>query len=239
MSDFQIDNPYNPDSNDDSFANLPLDEIIRRAIRSELSRARVMMPCKIIKINGPQNVDVQPLFKTRYIDGKLADLPAIQQVPVSMPMGFDYFTKYPLKVGDIGYALFCDRSIDNWVASSGEVVDPNDNRAHSISDAIFVPALVPSSLQSNDKSDDYAFGNGKAVFRIQKAGKFTLSNGSNELLDLLVNITTQLKILSDTLAKDNVNTIFGLSVLNSKATYANIETEVEQLLAKLTTLKGS
>jgi hypothetical protein len=239
MSNFQKDNPYNPNSNDDTLANLPLDEIIRRAIRAEISRTRVMMPCKIIKINGPQNVDIQPLFKTRFIDGQLKDLPAIQQVPVSMIMGSDYFMKVPLKVGDLGYSLFCDRSIDSWVASNGEIVDPNDNRCHNISDAIFIPALVPFPMQSKDKTEDIAIGNGKSVLRIQKPGTFMFTNGTNELMDILVKVTNQLKILSDTLAKDDVNTIFGLSPLNSRFIYADIETEVETLLGKLTTLKGS
>jgi hypothetical protein len=143
-----------------------------------------MIPAKVIKINSVQNVDIQPLYKTRYIDGQVVNLPAIQQVPVSMIMGADYSIKVPVAVGDLGYALFCDRDLDAYLASNGEILEPQTSRCHNFSDAIFVPGLVPFSQEIKDETTDLVIRNGKGVFRVKKAGRFIATNGTNELLDL-------------------------------------------------------
>jgi hypothetical protein len=234
-----IENPYNPNFIDITQDNIPLDEIILRAIQTQLMKARVMLPAQVIAINSVQNVNVQPLLKTRYIDGQIKNLPPIQQVPVSMLMGSDYSIKLPIAVNDIGYVIFCDRSLDNYLAGTGQIVDPQASRAHDYADAVFVPGLVPFAKQLTDKTTDLVVTNGKAIFKFQKAGTFIATNSTNELMDLLVQITNQLEFLAQTLSNDTVNTIYGLSPLNSLATYANIKTTVDGLKARLTTLKGS
>jgi hypothetical protein len=237
--DAPIDNPYNQNSNDNTQETLPLDEVLRRAIQAELMKARVMIPVKVIKINACQNVDIQPLLKTRYIDGEVKDMPPIQQVPISMSAGLDYSIKLPVDVGDFGYAMFSDRSLDNYLAGNGEIVDPSSARNHNISDAVFVPGLVPFAKQLTDLSTDLIITNGKAVFKIQKAGKYVITNGTNELMDILSQISEQLKTLSGTISTDTVNTIFGPTPLNAALTYATIKTTVETLKTKLDTLKGA
>lgn len=232
------DNPYNPDFADSVQEELPLDEVILRAIQSEIMKARVMMPAKIIKINSPQNVDIQPLFKTRYIDGEIKDLAPIQHVPVSMIMGAGYSIQVPLAVGDIGYAIFADRSMDAFLASNGEIVDPASARSHSMADAIFCPGLYPFASQLTDTSDDIIVTNGKGVFKVKKAGKFTASNGTDELMDLLVKVSDQLKILAKTLSTDTTNTIFGPMKLNAFSDYQTISEAVDDIKSKLTNLKG-
>lgn len=233
-----IDNPYNPDNEDHVQENLPLDEVFRLAIQSEIMKIRVNLPCKIIKVNSAQNVDIQPLFKTRYIDGEVVDYPPIQQVPVSFPMGKDWSIKVPIAVGDYGYASFCDRDLDSFLAGSGEISEPATSRSHNISDAIFTPGLVPFSQQVKDTTTDLVVTNGKGVFRVQKSGKFIATNGTNELMDLLVKISEQLKLLSETLSTDTTNTIFGPMKLNAFATYNSISSEVNSIKNKLTTIKG-
>ena len=232
-----IDNPYNPDSNDTFIEHLPLDEVIIRAIKAELKKSRVMIPAKVIKKNSSQNVDVQPLFKTRYIDGEVKDLPPIQHVPVSMIMGVDYSIKVPVAVGDIGYLIFCDRDLDSFLAGSGEILEPNSSRAHDYADAVFSPGLVPFGMELKDETDDLVITNGKGVFKVKKAGKFVATNGANELLDLLVQVSEQLKELAHTLSIDTTNTIYGPTKLNSFSTYDTISTAVDTIKGKLTTLK--
>jgi hypothetical protein len=222
-----IDNPYNPDSNDEIIEQLPLDEIIRRAIQAELLKARVMLPAKIIKKNSSQNVDIQPLYKTRYIDGAVVDLPPIQHVPVSMIMGSDYSIKIPISIGDLGYVIFSDRDLDSYLASNGEILEPNSSRIHNYADAIFIPGLVPFSMEVQDATTDLVITNGKAKFKIQKAGKFAATNGTDEL-----------KTLAKTLSTDTTNTMLGSMKLNAFSDYNTISSAVDTIKGKIEGLKG-
>lgn len=233
------DNPFNSESNDSVFEDLPLSEVILQAIQGEIRKARVMLPAQVIAVNSPQNVNVQPLYKIRYIDGQVIDMPPIQQVPVSMIAGSDYSIKLPIAVEDIGYLIFCDRDLDSFLAGTGQIAEPASSRIHNLSDALFVPGMLPASMQLKDATTDLVITNGKGVFKVQKAGKFIGTNGTNEMMDLLVKITNQLEILADTLSKDTVNSIYGTSPLNSFTDYANIKSQVDALKAQLTTLKGS
>lgn len=50
----------------------------------------------------------------------------------------------PVAKGDTGLLIFCDSSLDVWLARGG-LVDPLDDRHHSLSDAVFIPGLRPFS----------------------------------------------------------------------------------------------
>lgn len=235
----QFDLPYDPNSQAKQSGNLPLDEVIRRAILQATLKMRVCMPCSIVKVSGNQKVDIQPLLQARYTDGTVVNLSVIQNVPVSMPMGKDYSIKLPIAVGDTGYCIFSDRSLDAWLAGSGNIVDPEDSRQHDLSDPIFVPGLVPFANQTTDSTTDMVLTNGKAQAKIQKPGTFVFTNAQNELVDLLSKITEKLHLLSDKLSTDTVNTMLGPEQLNAFAFYAQLATDVETLKGKLDTLKGS
>lgn len=282
-------NPYDQQTIDYDSATPPFDEIIRQGILGHQLLLRVMLPAMIVKVVSEQTADVQPMFQTRMADGTLKNLSIIHNVPVSMIMGDDYYIKVPIAVGDTGYILCADRSMDAWLASQGDqIVDPADTKQHDLEDAMFVPGLVPTANQTEDGTTDLVTSNGEAVHRIRKDGsfqftgpvvnvtfdkdgnytfvagdvsatfasdgtytftngtmvaqftadgKFKFSNGTNELLDLLVQITTEVQSLSSTLSTDTVNTIFGPTKLNAFATYENIANVLEDLLNKLTTLK--
>lgn len=218
---------------------LPMDEIIRQAIKSSMLLMHVMLPASVIKVNGNQSVDIQPLLKSRYIDGRVINRPPIKNVMVGMPMGADYSIKLPVAVGDTGYALFCDRSLANWSASDGGIIDPEGSRQHDLNDPIFVPGMVPFKNQTKDNTTDMVLTNGKMIIRVQKAGTILLTNGQNELMAVLDEFMQQVHTLSDTLSNDTVNTIFGPTKLNAFATYAAIATAIEALIVRFETLKGS
>lgn len=231
-------NPYDPNTQDQTPETPPLDEVLRRAISVAIMKLRVHLPGQIVKIRGPQQVDVQPLLQTRYTNGQVVNLPVIQNVMVQMPFGKNYSIKLPIAVGDTGSLLFCDRSLDVWSQGTGAIVDPQDSRNHALQDAVFIPGLVPFPNQLTDDSTDLIITAGKAVQKFQQGGTFVLSNGENELIDLLDQITQQLKTLATTLSTDTVNTIFGPMQLNAFSTYQQIEQAVDELDQKLQTLKG-
>lgn len=221
-------NAYDPNSQDQQPETKPIDEIIRLAISNALMKTRVMIPGKITEVLGNQKVSVQPLLQTRYTNGDLVNLPVVQNVLVSMPMGTGWYDKAPIAVGDNGTLIFCDRSLDVWSAGSGQIVDPQDSRMHDLSDAIFVPGLVPFSMQTQEAPSDWVRVNGKAKLKLDQDGTFYIGNGTNELIDLMSQ-------LMDTL----INETFTLTLLGPQPFIASTNTLLQQIKDKLDTLKES
>ena len=233
-------NPYDQSTIDEAPETPPFDEILRSFVADQLTGLRVAYPAKITKVKGDQKVDVQPLLKSRMIDGTTKDVPQVLNCLVSMPQGAGYSIKLPIAVGDVGWCLVSDRSLDAYAYSDGSTtIDPQDSRAHDMADSVFIPGGVPFPLQTQDSTTDLVVTNGKAVAKFQAGGTFAFTNGSNELMKILDQVLTQLVTLNDALSKDTVNTIFGPMQLNNFSTYANIKSELSTLQTKLETLKGS
>jgi hypothetical protein len=73
---------------------------------------------------------------------ELESLPVIPNVPLmQFGMGGMRLT-FPATPGDTVLLVFCQRSLDKWKSSGGEV-DPGDARQFSISDAVAIPGLFP------------------------------------------------------------------------------------------------
>lgn len=232
-------NAYDPSTQDVTPETPTWDVVMRQAITTAIMKLRVHLPGQITAITGPQQVSVQPLLQTRYTNGQVVNLPVIQNVMVQMPYGKLYSIKFPLSVGDTGSLLFSDRSLDVWSHGSGGVVDPQDSRNHNLQDAVFIPGLVPFPNQLTDKTTDLIITAGKAQAKLQQGGTFVFTNGQNELISLLDQITQQLQQLATTLSTDTVNTMLGPMKLNAFATYQTIGQTVQKLDQLLETLKGS
>lgn len=124
-------------------------EVIQEAIRAELLDLHVALPARVEKYDkNTQKANVKPLLRKRYkSDGMEIEMPIIPGVPVQHPSanGGKAFIHLPIKKGDLGTAIFCDRSIDRWLAGDGRIVTPDDPRHHDLSDAIFIPGVLPFS----------------------------------------------------------------------------------------------
>lgn len=141
-------------------------DIARNAIINSIN---VAIPGRIEKYDeAEQKADVKPLIKLAQLgsDGeRIVDtLPVIPEVPVVFPRNGDYFMSLPLAKGDFVLLVVCSQSIDRWVASSGDDVDPADPRRHDWSDAVCLPGLFPfqSSLSSAHK-DNMVLGHDSGV----------------------------------------------------------------------------
>ena len=66
--------------------------------------------------------------------------PIIVEVPVVFQGSGGRRVKFPVVAGDLVVVLFCQHSIDKWLATGG-IVDPGDDRHHHMSDAIALPGL--------------------------------------------------------------------------------------------------
>ena len=91
-----------------------------------------------------QSADIEPLVHDTWEgeDGtsQTGPLPVIPSVPVCFPGSGGWRVTFPVAKGDTGLLVFCARSIDRWLSEGGSV-DPQDDRTHDLSDAVFVPGL--------------------------------------------------------------------------------------------------
>lgn len=256
----QYDDPYEDDTNIDPLIEGPildpetptLGKVIADAIDARLLEVHTGMPCVVVKVRNNSYVDIQPLLMRKYIDAIApVPLPVIQNVPVSHPRGNLYWIKLPIAVGDFGYAMFAERSLDTWMVF-GSLADPVDNRTHDLNDAVFVPGLYPTSNPVEGDALDMVLHNGLSQIVVKPTGKFKIQNVGVEFIDLTIQLATQAKALaaqtsdlSNTLSTDTVNTIFGPMQLNSFAQYAIIKAQVDiikaqiqVIISSMNTLKG-
>lgn len=202
---------------------------------------RVALPCRIVAVNGNQLVDLQPLIMSRYTTSDSATLlPVLVNTLVAMPMGGDYRVRYPVAVGDIGYCIFCDRSLDVWASGKGGPVDPQDSRSHDLTDGVFYPGMVPVSGQTTDTTNDLVIQNGTAEIRLQKNGRFVVANAQNELLSLLdQSVATFSQLLQNLQAAVILTPIGpGSFAAVTLSQFAAMQQTVNVLRTNLDTLKG-
>lgn len=114
-----------------------------------------MLPAKVEEyFPDEQKVDVKPLIKRRIVgeEGEelLEELPIIPDVPVRFPRNANFFMTFPLAPGDLVMLVFAERSLDNWLAGTGEDTDPDEFRMHDITDAVACPGLYPFSEAIGD-----------------------------------------------------------------------------------------
>ena len=111
--------------------------------------AEAINVAQIVKVTAydgaKQTVDVQPISK-RLEQGTYQSQPPILGVPIVCDRGGGFAKKVAYKAGDIGLVVFCDHDIDNAV-SSGTEGEPNTERNHSATDAIFIGGILPVAAE--------------------------------------------------------------------------------------------
>jgi hypothetical protein len=200
-------------------------EIIKMAMGNVALDIHVSIPGKIIKYDkDTQKASVAPLLQKKFNNtaGTVVDMPILNGVPVHHLScnRRNTFIHIPIKVGDLGMIMFCDRAIDNYLSSSpqeGEDVKTifhNNRRYHDLSDAWFIPGILPFSIALQDTSnDDIVIKNENTKINIKPDGTITIDNGTNELIETLSTLIDNLinariltlmgpqPFIADTLAK--------------------------------------
>jgi len=163
------------------------EELLRHAITYFLSDVHTMLPAKVEEyFPEEQKVDVKPLIKRRVVgedaEEILEELPIIPDVPVRFPRTANFFITFPLQPGDLVMLVFAERSLDNWLAGTGEDTDPDEFRMHDLSDAVAMPGLYPfsSAIQDID-TERLSLGHDAAGMQLHIAQdhvEVTFDNGS-------------------------------------------------------------
>lgn len=101
----------------------------------------------IVKVTGfdpaKMTVDVQPLSK-HLENGTYQSQPPVLGVPVAATKSGGFVFRPWIQAGDIGLVVYIDHDIDKAVAD-GKESEPNTERNHSTSDAVFIGGIVPGN----------------------------------------------------------------------------------------------
>lgn len=152
-------------------ATLP--DAMRVAISRAIAGIHTCLPGKIEKYDHEkQMASVKPLIKKFYLDNKTESLPVIVNVPVIFPRTANFSFTHPIEEGDLVLLLFCERSLEKYLAEGGEQ-EPGDRRKHDLTDAIAIPGLYPFSEPSEaDNNEDVLIKFHEAELRIKPDGNF-------------------------------------------------------------------
>ena len=99
-------------------------------------------------------VDVQPLSK-HLEAGVYQSQPPVLGVPVTYTKSGGFVFRPWIAAGDIGTVLYVDHDIDRVVAE-GREIEPNTERNHSTSDAVYVGSIVLGNAPLQGLPDDAA-----------------------------------------------------------------------------------
>lgn len=217
-----------------------LEQLLQTAIDARLFDLHTAIPCVVDSFDKAKNtVTVVPALKRKYSDGTVVTLPIIANVPIMYPRGASWRITGPLIKGDSGVLIFSERSLDVWKKSGG-TVDPSDTRKFHLTDALFYPGgYAPANPVSTVDSANLRVENGSTRFELLASGKMRLEKvGGDELLDLLIQLCTEVITMSDKLNKDTVNTAIGPQKLNGFSIYGSVKSAVTTIKAKVTAIKG-
>lgn len=118
-------------------------DILKLAFNSFMENIHTTIPGTIESYDASKKkVSVRPSIKKK-LNNETLSYPVISEVPVMFPATKDSIVAFPLSKGDGGLILFSEVSLERYLSSFGEEVDPGENRKFSLSDAIFLPGLFP------------------------------------------------------------------------------------------------
>ncbi|MEW5803906.1 MAG: Gp138 family membrane-puncturing spike protein [bacterium] len=174
-----------------------LAHVIREAIRSQILDLHTAMPARVEKYDpASQKADVKPLLRKKYKASDIdTEFPVIPAVPVQWPSagGGKAYLHLPLKAGDLGIIIVCERTMEGWLCGDGQITSPKDPRHHNLSDAVFVPGIRPfKKALAGVSSNNMVLQNDKLRIELDPSGKVSIEGTSSELITVLVQVLTHL-----------------------------------------------
>ena len=207
-------------------------DVLKAAVEQRICDLYTAMPGQIVSYNASTGLCVvKPLLQRKYVgEDSPIDLPNITNVPVCFPSMGKSRLRFPIKAGDEGQILWQQRSIDGWLQRGG-TVDPEDPRKFNISDATFWPGLRSQANKStlNGDGTSTVWDNDKGFIEITPDGKFKMTNGSEEIMDLVSKTLQECIEIADKLSTTTTNTIFGPMQLNDFSFFASKKSALEAL----------
>lgn len=137
------------DDSNDSVRGVTTAELLRRSVRAEFAEGmHTMIPASVQSFDAAkQMANVQILVKDFHRNEEAAlvvdSLPIVCNVPVQFLTAGGFTFTVPIVAGTTGSLIFSERSLDAWLSSSGDEVDPGLYARFSLGDCVFMPGLLP------------------------------------------------------------------------------------------------
>lgn len=123
-----------------------LTEIIEKGARKVLGSKHTCMIAKVTKWDDSKGaVDVKPLFRERFNDDTFGNFEIIQGVPFIFDRWGSFVIKARPEVGQEVMLHIHERSLDEYLTTSREDIEPRDPRRFDLMDAVATPG--PSRYQ--------------------------------------------------------------------------------------------
>lgn len=153
--------------------------VIAFAVERILARLDTMKPVRVVAVHpgegsppGPTTVDVQPLVSQLDGNGNAVDQGTVYGIPVARTQGGPWTIVCDPAVDQFGYVIAADRDASAVAAQPG-VAPPGSQRRFSISDGIFVGAVL------NAVGDSYLWLRADGTFKLAAAGGFVLETAAD------------------------------------------------------------
>ena len=125
---------------------------VEAVLRKHLQSVDDMLPARVISYDRASNwATVAPLIAILLTDGSNKSRPSYASIQVMQFGGGGVMLNFPLKPGDLGWIKANDRDISLFSQSLSEA-QPNTNRLHSFSDAVFIPDVMRNYVISGEDS---------------------------------------------------------------------------------------
>jgi len=205
-----------------------LSDIILTHISVENKNLFTAIPAIITDVSllsSGNKVSVEPALDLVGIDGTVVKLPILPELPVHWQSGGGAVMTFPLAVGDDVLVVFSMRSIVEFQNSQTGTVKPFDRRHHNISDGYVIPGIFRDQKQPSPDANDVVIKYDDGDLNLVKGGTihfdttstFAVSDGTEEIIDLLLQLITQVEAIT-------VNTSLGPQPIINKLAVTNIKT---------------
>lgn len=183
-------------------------EVLRAVMDVRLRGLHTSMPGKVERYDAAnQRADIQPMIQelqpTREGQELRETLSVLPNVPMLFPRSGGFFFTMPVNPGDLVTLIFNERSTDKYKSLQGrDVVDPDDFRMHSLSDAVAIPGFYPFPRRLKDSgiASNMVLGKeGGAQIHIKPDGSVHLSaENAADFVALATKVLAELStIISD------------------------------------------
>ena len=158
-----------------------MEKVFREMFYYCIAERYTCLPCIVIAVNtSKQTVDIRPLLKSYYFGAdKDVSRAIIKNVPFWTFRAGDTYISLPIKPGDTGLAIFCQRDISNWKEVGGEV-PLQSKRVMDYNDAFYIPFIGSAAQAIEGYNADY-------IEIVKNGKKITVKDGTLEAPEYVIN----------------------------------------------------
>lgn len=150
----KISNPSLDPANNDSMTGM-----LKTVLNKMMQSIDCALPASVISYDRSSNrASIQPIVGLVTTDGTTINRAQIASVPVVQIGGGGFLISFPLKTGDLGWLVACDRDISLFLQSYNNVI-PNTMRTHDFADSFFIPNILNNYNISGDEADNMVIQN--------------------------------------------------------------------------------